>query len=111
MASYQFEVQTIQEGSGDQCPVGATAELHYTGRLLDGTVFDSSIPKNRTFKFKVGAGQVIKGWDQGVAQLRVGQKANIICPPNYAYGPAGIPGVIPQNATLIFEVELISFKM
>jgi FKBP-type peptidyl-prolyl cis-trans isomerase len=54
--SYQFEVQTIQEGTGEQCPVGATAELHYTGRLLDGTVFDSSIPKGRTFKFKVGAG-------------------------------------------------------
>jgi FKBP-type peptidyl-prolyl cis-trans isomerase len=84
--------------------------MNYTGKLTDGTVFDSSIPKGRPFKFAVGTGAVIAGWDQGVPQLKKGQKAIFTCPPDYAYGPNGIPGVIPPNATLIFEVELLSWE-
>jgi len=77
---------------------------------MDGTVFDSSVQKGRPFKFQVGVGQVIRGWDEGIGQLQKGQKAVLICPPEYAYGEKGAGGVIPPNATLKFEVELLDFQ-
>ena len=77
---------------------------------MDGTVFDSSVKRGRPFEFTVGVGNVIKGWDEGVSQMKIGQKAILTCPPEYAYGPKGIPGAIPPNSTLIFEVELLDFK-
>ncbi|TNV75150.1 hypothetical protein FGO68_gene11261 [Halteria grandinella] len=106
-----FKVDFKSQGSGGVCPVGATVRVHYTGRLEDGTVFDSSIPRGEPLEFVVGQGQVIKGWDLGITQLKAGQKAVLTCPPSHAYGAAGIPGVIPKNATLIFEVELLEFNM
>jgi FKBP-type peptidyl-prolyl cis-trans isomerase len=82
--------------------------VHYTGKLLDGTVFDSSVSR-QPFKFKLGSGQVIKCWDEGVAQLQVGSQATLTCPPDMAYGSRGAGGVIPPNATLTFDVEVLSF--
>src|SRR5574343_41781 len=105
-----FKVEKHNEGTGPQCRPGATVSVHYTGRLTDGTVFDSSIPRGEPLEFVVGQGQVIRGWDEGIVQLKKGQKATLTCPSNYAYGPNGIPGVIPKNATLIFDVELIDFN-
>lgn len=84
--------------------------VHYTGSLQDGTVFDSSVTKNRPFTFTLGAGQVIKCWDEGVSQLQAGSKATLTCPADMAYGSRGAGGMIPPNATLKFEVELLSFK-
>lgn len=81
------------------------------GTLTDGSKFDSSRDRGQPFSFTLGAGQVIKGWDEGVAQMSKGQVAKLTCPSDYAYGPRGIPGVIPPNATLIFEVELLDFKV
>ena len=82
---------------------------HYTGTLLDGTVFDSSVKRNQPFKFTLGHGQVIKCWDEGFAQLKKGGKAVLNCPPDYAYGERGAGGLIPPNASLTFEVELLDF--
>lgn len=79
--------------------------------LGDGTVFDSSVQRGRTFKIQIGVRQVIRGWDEGFVQLRKGQKATLVCPPDYAYGPEGHPPLIPMNATLTFNVELINITL
>lgn len=103
-------VQVIPISNGDQATfpkTGQTAVVHYTGTLDNGTVFDSSRTRGQPFRFKVGRGEVIRGWDEGVAQMSVGQKAKLVCSPDYAYGSRGHPGVIPPNATLTFEVELL----
>ena len=84
---------------------------HYHGTLPDGSVFDSSVEKKKPFKFQLGQGQVIRGWDEGMAQLQKGQKAILICPPKYAYGDRGYPPVIPPNTTLKFEVEVLDFEV
>ena len=84
--------------------------MHYTGRLLDGTVFDSSVDRGEPFKFKLGTGAVIKGWDVGVATMRKGEKSLLTCRPNYGYGELGSAPKIPGNATLQFEVELLDWK-
>ena len=108
-SNMSFSVQKLNEGTGPVCPAGSRVKVHYTGKLTDGTKFDSSVDRGQPLEFVVGAGQVIRGWDEGITQLQKGQKAILTCPPDYAYGAAGAGGVIPPNATLIFEVELIDF--
>ena len=105
-----FQVIKHNTCSGPTCPAGATVKVHYTGTFPDGRVFDSSVSRGEPLEFKVGMGQVIKGWDEGITQLQKGQKAKLICPPDYAYGSRGAGGVIPGGATLHFEVELIDWK-
>ncbi|MBV8199395.1 MAG: FKBP-type peptidyl-prolyl cis-trans isomerase [Acidobacteria bacterium] len=94
-------------GTGAEAKAGDTVEVHYTGWLLDGTKFDSSRDNNRPFRFKLGAGQVIKGWDEGVAGMKVGGKRKLTIPPELGYGRQGAGSVIPPGATLVFEVELL----
>jgi len=103
------EIETITPGDGATFPkTGQTVTVHYTGTLPDGTKFDSSRDRGEKFQFQIGMGRVIKGWDEGVAKMSVGQRAKLTCSPDYAYGPRGFPPVIPPNATLIFDVELFS---
>ena len=97
-------------GSGEAARQGATAVVHYTGWLLDGTKFDSSLDRGTPFQFSLGAGQVIKGWDEGVGTMNVGGKRELIIPPDLAYGDRGAGSVIPPGATLKFEVELIELR-
>jgi FKBP-type peptidyl-prolyl cis-trans isomerase len=99
-----------QVGTGALATAGKTAVVHYTGWLLDGTKFDSSRDRNQPFSFPLGAGQVIKGWDEGVAGMKVGGKRTLIVPPALGYGARGAGGVIPPNATLKFEVELLDVR-
>ena len=103
-----MKVETITSGAGLSPKRGDTVTVHYTGWLTDGAKFDSSVDRNEPFAFVLGTGQVIQGWDEGVATMRVGDKVRLTIPPERAYGKAGYPGAIPPNATLIFEVELLS---
>ncbi len=98
----------LQKGDGQQATKGAGVSVHYKGQLLDGTVFDSSYKRKQPIDFNVGVGQVIKGWDEGIQLLKVGDKARMVIPSDLAYGSAGAGGVIPPDATLIFDVELVS---
>jgi len=100
----------IKEGVGARAIAGKTVSVHYTGKLADGTKFDSSHDRNAPIEFPLGEGRVIPGWDEGIALLKVGGKATFIIPPHLAYGERGAGGVIPPNATLIFEVELMGVK-
>jgi FKBP-type peptidyl-prolyl cis-trans isomerase len=97
-------------GTGAQAAAGKTVSVHYTGKLTNGKVFDSSLTRGQPIEFKLGAGRVIKGWDEGIALMKVGGKATLTIPPELGYGERGAGGVIPPNATLIFEVELVSVK-
>ena len=101
----------LKEGTGDEAKAGQKVEVHYTGWLKDGTKFDSSKDRNRPFKFPLGAGRVIKGWDEGVAGMKVGGKRKLIIPPELGYGKRGTPdGTIPPDAELTFEVELLGIE-
>ncbi|CAD0005885.1 peptidylprolyl isomerase [Flavobacterium salmonis] len=100
----------IQKGEGKKAEAGKTVSVHYEGSLENGKVFDSSYPRKKPIEFRLGQGQVIEGWDEGIALLQVGDKARFVIPSDLAYGPSGAGGVIPPHATLIFDVELMDVK-
>ncbi|TXE17080.1 peptidylprolyl isomerase [Psychroserpens burtonensis] len=102
--------QIIQKGTGKAAEKGKTVSVHYKGQLADGTVFDSSYKRNAPLDFQVGVGQVIAGWDEGICLLNVGDKARLVIPSDLGYGSAGAGGVIPPDATLVFDVELMDVK-
>lgn len=102
-----MKIEKLTHGTGAAAQKGKTVSVHYTGWLTTGEKFDSSVDRNEPFEFVLGAGQVIAGWDQGVATMRIGDKVKLTIPPHLAYGPDGYPGAIPPDATLIFDVELL----
>ena len=110
MTQSELQVDKYQEGTGAVAEKGKTVSVHYTGTLENGTKFDSSRDRGEPIEFPLGVGYVIPGWDQGIAGMRVGDKARLTIPGHLAYSPQGIPGVIPPNATLIFVVELVGVR-
>ncbi|HAV11125.1 MAG TPA: peptidylprolyl isomerase [Candidatus Moranbacteria bacterium] len=106
-----LKIETTQEGSGEQMVTsGDMISVHYTGKLENGTVFDSSVERGTPFEFQIGQGMVIAGWEQGLLGMKVGEKRTLTIPAEMGYGSRGAAGVIPPNATLIFDVELVSIK-
>jgi FKBP-type peptidyl-prolyl cis-trans isomerase len=110
MTSPGLQVEILAEGVGHSPHSGDTVVVHYTGWLTDGQKFDSSRERGKPFEFVIGRGRVIEGWDEAVARMRVGERARLTIPPEMAYGKRGAGGVIPPNATLIFEVELLEVR-
>jgi FKBP-type peptidyl-prolyl cis-trans isomerase len=105
-----LEMEFLAVGNGASVEAGQIAVVHYTGKLADGQKFDSSVDRNEPFEVAAGVGQVIQGWDVALLRMRVGDKVKATIPPEMAYGAGGIAGVIPPNATLIFEMELLEVK-
>lgn len=103
-------IEDIRLGTGDEARPGRMVSVHYTGWLTDGTKFDSSKDRNQPFEFQLGMGQVIRGWDEGFTGMKVGGLRKLTIPPDMGYGAAGAGGVIPPNATLVFEVELLGVR-
>jgi FKBP-type peptidyl-prolyl cis-trans isomerase len=103
-----LQIEELQVGTGAEAKAGLEVAVHYTGTLTNGSKFDSSRDRGTPFEFQLGAGMVIKGWDQGVAGMKVGGRRKLTIPPELGYGAGGYPPVIPPNSTLVFDVELIS---
>ena len=105
-----LKIEDVEVGTGAEAVAGKKVSVNYVGTLVDGTKFDSSYDRNQPFTFDLGAGEVIKGWDQGIVGMKVGGKRKLTIPSDLGYGPGGAPPVIPPNATLIFEVELLKVE-
>jgi len=105
-----LKYEILKKGKGAVAKAGQTVSVHYTGWLTNGTKFDSSVDRGQPFQFSLGAGQVIKGWDEGVAGMKIGEKRKLTIPSDLGYGANGAGGVIPPNATLIFDVELLGVQ-
>lgn len=103
----ELQIEDVKPGDGDEARAGQTVSVHYVGTLTTGQKFDSSRDRGEPFQFHLGAGQVIQGWDQGVAGMRTGGVRKLTVPPHLGYGERGFPPVIPANSTLVFEVELL----
>lgn len=110
MATPEISIEKLVTGTGPTPRKGQLVSVHYTGCFTSGKKFDSSVDRDEPFSFVLGEGQVIAGWDIGVAQMKVGDKVKLTIPPELAYGRAGYPGAIPPNSTLIFEVELLGIE-
>lgn len=106
----ELKIEDMKVGTGTEAKSGKQVKVHYTGWLTDGKKFDSSVDRGQPFQFALGAGMVIKGWDQGVSGMKVGGKRKLTIPSDLAYGPRGAGGLIPPNATLVFEVELLGVE-
>lgn len=116
-AAGELTIVDLEQGTGEAITPGSTAVVHYTGWLYDpaapdakGRKFDSSVDRGQPFSFPLGAGRVIRGWDEGVAGMKVGGKRRLVIPPEYGYGARGAGNVIPPNATLVFDVELLGIE-
>ena len=103
-------IEILKEGTGAEAKNGDKVTAHYTGTLEDGMKFDSSLDRGTPFSFTLGAGQVIRGWDIGILSMKINEKRKLTIPGDLAYGQGGVPGLIPPNATLIFEVELLGIN-
>ncbi len=110
VAQEELQIRDIEKGTGEEANVGETVVVHYTGWLMDGTKFDSSVDRGTPFSFTLGERRVISGWEKGVEGMQVGGKRELIIPPSMAYGARGAGGIIPPNATLRFEIELLEVK-
>lgn len=108
MTDSGLKIEDLEIGDGDEAVVGKRVSVHYTGWLEGGDKFDSSLDRNQAFQFSLGRGMVIRGWDEGVQGMKVGGKRRLVIPSQLGYGSAGAGGVIPPNATLVFDVELLS---
>ena len=110
LAHPELKIEDLVVGSGKKAERGKKLTVHYVGKLLDGTVFDSTYDKERTFSFVLGQGRVIQGWEIGIEGMREGGKRRLTIPPKLGYGESGIRGMIPPNATIVFEIELVKVE-